>query len=615
MYVTSSRQAGFRNKSKNLSKATPSPTSLSVNSIYSSVSAFRAIMLAGFSALIMGLALPNEIFLYGCWPLGFIALSPLYLSFKLAPSRKAALASGALYGALHHALTSYWLFFYKDFALWTIGASTAAYALVYLLPSLYLHEAAKQNSRWSPLLFGLLWAIFEFGKSTGFLGYPWGLIPYSLTSLPVLLQVVDVTGVYGLSFLLAFGAALTGSFLQTTGNIKVLRIPNLQKTVTVNSKDTSRALKQSPGLKAQSGRFFLPVVFGNPLPFSIQDPCKESPVQHRAWFVFLILLWLGVTGYGLIHFMIPNKTDGMLDVILIQQNEDPWYAGEDKVLLANVNLLSKALESRSKPGIPDLVVFSETSLRRPFSENKLFYETNPESMPLLPILRRTGVPLLTGAPYVIDWKEFSIMNAAILIDNQGNLVDVYGKTHPVPFTEAIPFMEYKWFRAFMKDVVGLSGGWTPGGRMTQFKVQVRSGGEVKFGVPICFEDAFADLCNRFVREGSDVLINITNDSWSRKVSAEIQHWAAARFRAIETRRPLIRSTNGGVTSVISADGKNLDELPLFEKAFLSMEVPISRNNRLTVYTFLGDWFVVLCALLSGYLSIVISKDNIRRRMS
>ena len=123
------------------------------------------------------------------------------------------------------------------------------------------------------------------------------------------------------------------------------------------------------------------------------------------------------------------------------------------------------------------------------------------------------------------------------------------KSIPSPFAEAIPLWEYEWFRKFMREVIGLESGWVMGSDITVFSLPLRSPGSgvrsIEFSTPICFEDAFADLCRQYFLKGADLLINLTNDSWSTKKSAQIQHWAIARFRAIENRRTLVRSTNSG----------------------------------------------------------------------
>ena len=71
----------------------------------------RMLLLSVFSAALCALSLPNEIFPYGVWLLGFIALAPLYGALAKAENQRQAFAVGAVFGAFHHALTSYWLFF------------------------------------------------------------------------------------------------------------------------------------------------------------------------------------------------------------------------------------------------------------------------------------------------------------------------------------------------------------------------------------------------------------------------------------------------------------------------------------------------------------------------
>ena len=131
--------------------------------------------------------------------LGFSFTCSIYIVLRRTDSPRRAAIAGAVFGGAHHALTSYWLFFYKGFAFWTIGTTTIAYAFVYATIGLYGNFILRAETKaYRPFVFALGWTVFEFFKSIGFLGYPWGLVPYSLTSAPVFLQIADLTGVYGL---------------------------------------------------------------------------------------------------------------------------------------------------------------------------------------------------------------------------------------------------------------------------------------------------------------------------------------------------------------------------------------------------------------------------------
>jgi len=159
------------------------------------------------SATLLALALPNELFSWGNPAIGLIALTPLFVAMTLTVSYKEAFLVGALFGGLAHGLSSYWLWFFKDFRFWTLGTSTIAYMVVYGFLGLYLRGSVKRTGILRPLVFAMVWAVFEWGKSNGFLGYPWGLAGYSWNTILIATQIAESTGVYGLSFALVFFAA------------------------------------------------------------------------------------------------------------------------------------------------------------------------------------------------------------------------------------------------------------------------------------------------------------------------------------------------------------------------------------------------------------------------
>jgi apolipoprotein N-acyltransferase len=123
---------------------------------------------------------------------------------------------------------------------------------------------------------------------------------------------------------------------------------------------------------------------------------------------------------------------------------------------------------------------------------------------------------------------------------------------------------------------------------------------VRFSTPICFEDTFGYLCREFVARGAQVLVNMTNDAWSFSVPGAMQHMTMAVFRAVENRRSVVRSTNGGMTNIIDPNGRILRSLPPFTEGYLSGTVPVYTSTS-TLYTRWGDWFpwVLLVVSLAG----------------
>jgi apolipoprotein N-acyltransferase len=255
---------------------------------------------------------------------------------------------------------------------------------------------------------------------------------------------------------------------------------------------------------------------------------------------------------------------------------------------------------------PAMVIWPETLLARPFEEYRSFFAKNPKNIPLLPFLEEKELCLLTGAPLVLDWESYEAANGVILIDPRGVVLDRYAKQHLVPFAEAIPFIEKPWMAFFMRNIVGYNGGWTAGKEARIMELPLGGGKSLRFGTPVCFEDAFASLCRDFYRKGADILINLTDDSWSKRNSAQTQHFAAARFRTVENRRVLVRAANSGLSVVVDAQGRITASLPGFTPAFLAAEVPVQISGRPTIYNALGDWFP-LCLLAAFLAALVLDR--------
>ena len=177
------------------------------------------------------------------------------------------------------------------------------------------------------------------------------------------------------------------------------------------------------------------------------------------------------------------------------------------------------------------------------------------------------------------------------------MLDTYSKIQLICFAEYIPFVDHPFVQRFFNSLVGFSSGWAQGKEYKAMMFTAQNGNGVRFAAPICFEDAFPTLCADLHNQKSDILINLTNDSWSKTASAEYQHFAVAYFRAIELRTPLVRSTNGGFTCVIDPVGNIIASLPLFTADSLSVSVPIYPYRR-TFYAQWKDWLPALFLVIA-----------------
>jgi apolipoprotein N-acyltransferase len=149
--------------------------------------------------------------------------------------------------------------------------------------------------------------------------------------------------------------------------------------------------------------------------------------------------------------------------------------------------------------------------------------------------------------------------------------------------------------------------WTPGDERTIFHHP-----RVRFATPICFEDVFPQEVRQFALNGMEVIVNLTNDYWSLQETAAQQHFAAALFRTVELRRPMVRATASGVTSHIDARGSIVNTVPQYSEEYLiaDVEVPApgaTGSGPFTLYMRWGEWLpygsalvLVIMALIGAY---------------
>ena len=198
---------------------------------------------------------------------------------------------------------------------------------------------------------------------------------------------------------------------------------------------------------------------------------------------------------------------------------------------------------------------------------------------------RLKAPLLTGS--IGYWPNGAPFNAAALFRPDRSIAGIYRKRQLVPFGEFVPLRRVL---PFLADFGVVERDEEPG-----TKYEVLSDGPLRLGVPICFESASPRAARAFAREGANLLVIITNDAWFGRTGMAVQHLAAARLRAIETRRWVVRCGHTGISALISPSGEVQQSLPLGQAGTLSGVVGL-RYDR-TPYVRFGDWFVALCGVV------------------
>ena len=497
----------------------------------------KDLFLLSLSAFLFAISFPSFLSWWGYFPLAFFALIPLFIVVHRC-SWKSCFVYGIFFGFISYSLFNFWLVKFHPLAIFIVPPIHSVYFLL-LFPLLKAADSFFPRSGY--ILQSLLWVAYEFVKTQGFLAYAYGNLGYSQYLFLPLIAFASITGVWGVSLIVVFPSALIGHFLKGQVSLERLR------------------------------EYRLPVV------------------SYLIFFIVIIF-----SGY---FAQVNTDNSQPWKVALIQQNVDPWKGGVtayEKSLDILIRLSNEALSEE-----PDIIIWSETSFV-PGIDWHTRYRTDQTSYILVKRLR--GFLEKQELSFVIGNDDGQLLrtetgeekrvdyNAAILF-RDGKIVETYRKIHLVPFTEYFPYKQalpgiYRWLRNADTHF------WEKGREYTVFE----SDG-VKFSTPICFEDTFGYLCRNFIREGADVLVNMTNDSWSESVAAEMQHMSMGVLRAVENRRSVVRATNGGITAIIDPNGKILKTFAPFVEGYLAGVVPVYKA-RTTPYTRWGDWFGWLSLLFS-----------------
>lgn len=487
--------------------------------------------LAVASGLLLAAAFPSM-----DWePLAWIGLVPLLAAIR-GRSLARAFRLGWLTGFVFYLCTTYWvghtILHYTSLPLPPVvgivvlmAAALACYHGAFAA-GVRLFARSGRDVVW---LAPPLWVTLEWLRGWFFIGFPWGALGYSQYRFHDLVQIAEVTGVYGVSAVLVLFNVVVAEVLRERGREVRRLLPGLV-TVTV-------LLVVLPAL----GRWRVAELRRDPAVGSLRVGLTQGNVeQDRKW--------------------------------------DPAF--QDETMARYRGLTLAAAEAGAQ-----LVVWPETAA--PF----FFQERGPRREALLDLATQAGVPLVVGTPAFDTTPEGVTQqrNRAYLLTPRGEVAGHYDKIQLVPFGEYVPFQRVLFFVDQIVTAVATLGA---GEEATVFGVP-----EGRFGVLICYEGIFPALTRRFVDDGADFLVNITNDAWYGRTAAPHQHLVQASFRAIENRVPLVRAANTGISAVVDFDGRIRWQGPLFEMLWQVEE--ISWTGVRTFYTRFGDVFVWLCALVTA----------------
>jgi len=542
------------------------------------LSFFINLGLTALSVLLFAGAFPSLLFEHGLPLLAWIAYVPIFVLLYRV-SLAASVFWGAVYGYAAYGLFNYWLAAFHPLA----GIIVYTIYLVYNAALFFaLRLAVIFFPRRAYLVQWIIWLAYEYLRTKGFLGYPYGITGYSQWRMIPLIQIAGLCGVWGVSALVVFPSTWLGAVWKTINN-EQLTIKNGLRTT----------LKHFSSLLIAHRFLFIPLI---------------------VWAAALV----AVVCYGLAR-PADYSSAPRANIALIQHNTDPWKGGIDEYRSNYVTLKRLSDQALAALPKPDMVVWSETA----FVPRIYWHETyrdDPPSWLLVKELREylaaQDVPFVIGNDDAVKDpaknphadKDFRVDYNAVILFHRGKNTAVYRKLHLVPFTEHFPYE--KQLPLIHRALVNADTHfWEKGTEATVF-----SGPGFTFSTPICFEDTFGYLSRKFVQNGADLIVNLSNDAWSRSLPAQNQHLSMAVFRAVENGRSMVRSTASGQTCGITPDGRIIAMATPFTEAWLTVAIPIVRGD--TIYTRRGDYLGIGCTiaafllLLSGGLAYIIS---IRRR--
>ena len=449
------------------------------------------------------------------------------------------------------------------------------------VPLLWALEEAKWRAA-----FLLGWATGVVANLAGFYWLPYtirvfGGFPYALSGFIFLLFAV-LEGLQIALFAMFICLSGFGPLLLFPAIIWValeFSFPHLFPWHLASSQANFLTLIQSADLIGPYGTSLL-IVWLNLTLYAALRARTKRPRGVRAAAAVLGVVVIAALAYG--HFRLSAIAASMkvapkLALAAVQGNIDVQLKWDPAQLRNNLAAYRKLTERIQ--GV-NLVIWPETAVEGwlPDESRRLPEEILPSLSPEVSDFI-FGVRSFLGSP---DRSDFQAFNSAFLADRQGALLSRYHKQVLLAFGEYIPFAE---ILSRIPGVPAIGGGFSRGDGPRALALT----GGIRVAPLICYEDLMPALSRRFVREERvGLLVNLTNDAWYGRTTAPWQHARLALWRAIETRRTLVRVTNTGVTAVIDARGSVVQMLPLFVSGVLIARVDLLDGE--TPYVRYGDWF-------------------------
>ncbi len=532
----------------------------------------RTFFLPIAAALLLILAFPQPSLSF----VGFVALVPLFFSMlkkgdgdsARAEGWRGTFRQGYLFGLVFSTGLLFWV------AHTTVPGTIALVFFLALYPAVFvvLAEYVRQRVMLPfPLIAALLWTSLEYVRTWGLFGFPWQNLGHILGGHPTLIQSAAYASVLGISFWIVLINGMVFEAFRSSGRRRSLWIGLIALLLIAPYVHGRIVLSRARvTVEREMGR-------GRDGERPPAPPHPLTPSEERR-------------GEG-------------IRIALVQGNIDQSIKWDSRFLNHSFQTYDRLTQSlrESLPGRSD-------SLRVNSAEAKVDLIVWPETATPVYLLKRPaykdwvaglarsmGTPILTGANDY-EWMnrdKVNIFNSAILFDPEQGPVKKTDKMHLVAFSERVPLLDL--FPALDRLCAKLGQGdlspanFTPGKERVLFELA-----QGHFSVLICFEAIFPDEVRRFVNDGADFLVNITNDGWFGRYSAPHQHAQIVAFRAVENRIWIARCANTGFSFFVDPWGRVTRSTKIYEEDVLVGEVGLETGE--TFYSRHGDVFATACLI-------------------
>jgi len=479
----------------------------------------------------------------------WVVLTPLLAAVWFAP--RWAKSDGLRIFSL--GWTTGFIYFFGCFH-WLITVSIAgwiplaAYLAVYPgLWALFIGTAARprdvlevENSPWLnswhnlrvAILASAAWVASEWLRGVVFSGFGWNTLGVALHGNVALVQIADVTGVGGISFMLVM--------------VNVIIVATFKR---------------------------------------FQVEFRRHRFRPHYDFSLTVALVALVFGYGVRELFAPAQPMEVLNVAAVQTNvplvtrRDP--AQEEQILQLHQRLTENAIAMK-----PDLIIWPEAATPEPLFHDQHTLDT------VRSLAGQFDGDLLLGTVHFASPVE--AYNSVALLTEHGKTAQLYHKIHLVPYGEYLPLRAYVPYPEFI--VSQIPDDFNFGKEPVILQMDSKP---VKIAPLICFEDTLGDLARHFVQKGAQIFINVTNDGWFLHSAGSVQHLNNAVLRCAETKIPMVRAANTGVTCVVDRFGRVRQRLEdekgnTFMQGILRVPVDIPKTPLLTFYTRYGEVFSYAC---------------------